>query len=700
MKVLFAFTILFCLNGHSQNYQWAKRIIGACGSSIVSDASGNVYVAGSYRNTQDFDPGPGTVNLTSTDVEDIYFAKYSAAGSLIWAKSIGGANYDIPYSITIDQSGNVYLTGYFRGTCDFDPGASTVTYTTAPSTNHIFIAKYDNNGNYIWAKKLASTGEGGSDIAVDVSGNVYVSGEFTGSSVDFDPGPNTATLSAMNGRVFFAKYDANGNYVWAKNFGNLFSPEDATSIAVDNLGNVYLTGYHADFADYDTGPGTYTLASAGLSDVFFSKYDTNGNFIWANLIGSSSHDKAFALTLDGSNNVCITGYFSGTVDFDPGPNTATLTTAGGRDAFFAKYDPNGNYLWAKSVGGLNDDMGTSIGVDGADNIYINGYYGNTANFDSGNSTATLTTVSTNTESIYFAKYDSNGNYIYAAGIAGHRFYNFLYTNVARGLSSMDVSQNGDVHITNYFSQTADFDPGVNSASMTIVSIWPFPDPDAFNAFIAKYSATPCSNQVVYNPQTICAGMSYAFNNQTYSTSGVYNNTLQAQSGCDSVVITQLTVNPLPIVAVSGSSIICIGASATFTANGANTFSWSNNQTGASIVVSPVFSTTYTVFGTDANGCVGTSSVFVAVDNCSGIEEGNDINNIIVYPNPVKQIVGVKILRTGIPFVSLNITTVQGQRVFSLNTENIDSEIEIDMSGFASGLYFLVAGENVVKLIKE
>ncbi|HRF19894.1 MAG TPA: SBBP repeat-containing protein, partial [Chitinophagaceae bacterium] len=183
------------------------------------DGSGNVCVTGVFQGTVDFDPGAGTVSLTSAGSYDVLFAKYDADGNYVYAKALGGTGSDFGNGIAVDGSGNVYVTGYFSGTADFDPGAGTANIISA-GTQDIFFAKYDASGNYVYAKALGGTGgDYSNDIALDGSGNVYVTGYFNGTG-DFDPGAGTANLtSAGNNDLFFAKYDASGNYVYAKAVG-------------------------------------------------------------------------------------------------------------------------------------------------------------------------------------------------------------------------------------------------------------------------------------------------------------------------------------------------------------------------------------------------------------------------------------------------------------------------------------------------
>ncbi|MBK7426249.1 MAG: SBBP repeat-containing protein [Saprospiraceae bacterium] len=377
------------------NFLWAKSMGGTsfdAGYGIAVDGSGNVYTIGYFGGTVDFDPGAGTSNLTSAGIDDIYVSKLDANGNFLWIKSMGGSAADNGYSIALDGSGNVYTTGYFRVTVDFDPGAGTANLISAGSTD-IFVSKLDANGNFLWAKSMGGgTGDDiGIEIAIDGSGNVYTTGYFAG-TVDFDPGAGTANLtSAGSADIFVSKLDANGNFLWAKSMGGT-SFDNGNCIAADGSGKVYSTGYFQGTADFDPGTGTANLTSAGDGDIFVSKLDANGNFLWAKSMGGSATDNSYGSAADGSGNVYTTGYFAGTVDFDPGAGTANLTSGGVQDIFVSKLDANGNFLWAKSMGGTASDIGYSIAVDGSDNVYTTGYFGGTVDFDPGAGTASLTSA--------------------------------------------------------------------------------------------------------------------------------------------------------------------------------------------------------------------------------------------------------------------------------------------------------------------
>lgn len=383
------------------NYLWAKsigKIENYHQPSIAVDALGNVYLTGTFEGTVDFDPGIGTANLTSAGNYDIFFAKYSANGDYLWAKSVGGPYFDEGRSIAVDASGNVHITGSCQETVDFDPGAGT-SYLTAGMLN-MYFAKYNTNGEYLWAKVVTGDYSDGNSIAVDASGHVYVTGHFY-YTTDFDPGVGTANLTPVGSYdAFFAKYTANGDYVWAKNIGGI-DGENAYSIAVDALGYIYIAGMFWVTADFDPGAGIANLTSVGKNDVFFAKYDSNGNYLWAKRVGSTYYDDTPSLAIDAFGSVYLTGFFYNTVDFDPGIGTANLTSAGNQDVFFAKYDANGNYIWAKSVGGFGYENSYSIATDAFGSVYIVGTFPGTVDFDPGEDTTNLISDGT---SVFFAKY--------------------------------------------------------------------------------------------------------------------------------------------------------------------------------------------------------------------------------------------------------------------------------------------------------
>ena len=302
------------------------------------DPSGNVYTTGYFNGTGDFDPGAGIFNLTSAGGDDIFVSKLNSAGNFVWAKNMGGAFNDEVISIAVDASGNVYTTGYFDGTCDFDPGAGVFNLTPsgAPGFFDIFISKLNVSGDFVWAKKMGGTGDDGAfSIALDAFGNVYTTGPF-GSTADFDPGPGVFNLTAAgNFDIFVSKLDASGNFIWAKNMGGA-GDDEGLGLALDVAGNVYTTGVFSGISDFDPGAGVSNLTSAGGYDIFVSKLDASGNFVWVKGMGGVSDEEGHSIAIDLSGNVYTAGEFLATVDFDPGVGVANLTSAGSSDIFLVK----------------------------------------------------------------------------------------------------------------------------------------------------------------------------------------------------------------------------------------------------------------------------------------------------------------------------------------------------------------------------
>lgn len=470
----------FTFNAQSPTFQWAKGIRGSSieyGYSIAVDKSGNVYTTGTFTGTTDFDPGPGNFSITSIGYRDIFISKIDAGGNFLWAKDIGtGFGFDI----ATDNSGNVYTTGLFVGVCDFDPGPGTYTLASL-SSFATFVSKLDSSGNFVWAQYIgASTFLGvsyisGNSITTDQSGNVYATGVFRG-TIDFDPGIGTFDLTS--GRIedmFVLKLNTSGDFVWAKNMGGTFS-SNGQSIAVDASENVYTTGSFLDTADFDPGPGTFFLQ--GAYDIFISKLDAAGNFVWAKNMGGTAINSGQSLVLDASNNIYVTGFFSGTVDFDPGIETFNLTSDVSTDIFstnifISKVSPLGNFVWAKKLGGSGRDEGRSIAIDISGNIYVAG---------------TLNLVTYFGGEILVSKLDNLGN--------------FLWTEVigSEGCSGDAITTDacGNLYVTGSFSNTVDFNPESPAYHLTSGGMT--------DAYVLKLEQLPVAGNVISAiTNTICSG---------------------------------------------------------------------------------------------------------------------------------------------------------------------------------------------------
>ena len=396
----------------SGNFVWAVQIGGTgadVGNGIVKDASGNIYVTGSFSSTVDFDPSAGTNTLTANGGLDVFVLKLNMSGAFVWAKQIGGAGGDEGKSIIVDATGNVHTTGYFSGTADFDPSSTNVNLISNGSFD-VFVSKLDVSGNLVWAKKMGgANNEMGNCISIDASSNVFTTGFFGGSG-DFDPGASTFSLTSVGaGDAFISKLDVSGNFVWAKQLGGTAN-DVGNAIATDATGNVYSAGYFFTGGDFDPSASTFSLTSKGVGDIYVSKLDPSGNFLWAKGMGGPKDDFAHALAVDFSGNVYTTGFFADTVDFNPGAGAFTLVSVFPsnpsliRDqAFISKLDASGNFVWAGALGAIK---GYGIFATATD-IYTTGYYTSTTDFDPSAAIVNLTTAGA--DDIYVHKMSQTGS---------------------------------------------------------------------------------------------------------------------------------------------------------------------------------------------------------------------------------------------------------------------------------------------------
>lgn len=591
---------------------------------------------------------------------DIFIQKTDAAGNFLWARTVGGIGIDGGFSITVDDLGNVYTTGFFEGTVDFDPGAGTANLVSNGDVD-VFVLKLDAAGNFLWAKNFGgASSDEGKSIAVDGSGNVYTTGNFA-SSVDFDPGVDTTSLSA-NGvnDIFIQKMDAGGNFLWAKVFGSV-QDDQSSSIVIDDFGNIYATGFFRSTVDFDPGAGVTSFTSNGGFDCFVQKMDTTGNFLWAKTFGGSDSDNGASIAADGFGNVYISGVFVGTVDFDPGVGTTNLTSNGSVDCFVQKLDATGNFLWAKAFGGSDGESFCHLASDDFGNVYTTGAFLGTVDFDPGAGTNNLSSMGSN--DVYVQKLDASGDFLWARTFGGPFW---IFSN------AITLSDVGDVYLTGNFGGTADFDPGVGTANLT--------SNGSFDIFVNKL--TDCQVTTSIDVQTACTNYTWIDGNTYTSSNNSATYTLANAAGCDSVVTLDLTINTVNTATSTTDFTITADASG-------STYQWidcDNNNTPISGETAQAFTATangnYAVIVTE-NGCSDTSAC-VAI-TAVGINETDFSAGMSLYPNPSTGMVNVRFTDLQ-ESVSINITDVNGRRV-SLKHYRDVSDVQIEL-GKASGLYYV------------
>ena len=485
-----AFVCKFTANG---NFVWVRQLGesgSATGTSITTDAAGNVYSTGYFEDMGDFDPGPGVFQLSGSD-NTCYISKLDASGNFVWAKQLGGGilgGVDVDMSIAQDAAGNIIVGGSFFGSSDFDPGPAVQTLSAGNTgARDIFIIKLNPAGNLTWLRQMGGNeGDYCLSLSVDVSGNIYTTGYFNGSA-DFDPGQGTYTLVAdiNNYAGYISKLDANGNFVWAKPLeGN--GTVAGLSISLDNASNVYTTGHFVGTADFDPGLPINNLSAAGIDDIFISKLDLNGSFVWAVRMGGvGSAVKGMSSALDAVGNVFTTGQFGGAIDFDPGTGIHNLISVGGENIFVSKLSHCTNGTFA------------NLNVVACSSYLLNGQ-----NYtSSGTYTQTLTNTS-GCDSI-----------------------------ITLNLTINQVKQKSDVIACINYSWNGQQFTSSGSYSDTLVAANGCDSIILLNLTITK----PVSETI---EMEICPGKSF----EGHSTTGVYTQHFIAAGGCDSTRTVKLTVS--------------------------------------------------------------------------------------------------------------------------------------------------------------
>lgn len=429
--------------------------LGSTGADVavatIVDASGNVFVTGTFEGTVDFDPSDSNVTLSSAGERDVFVAKYSSTGALVWARRLGGSGNERSGGLARNSLVTcknppceiIYATGWFEGTADFDPGNGVARLRSEGFTD-VFVCALNSSGNYVWARRLGGIGvDAATDITSDKLGNVYATGFFTG-TVDFDSGAGTDEQESAGGAdLFVAKLDRTGNHVWSRRMGG--SEDDgAGGITVDGSGDVYITGSFRGAARLVADE----LTSSGDDDVFVLKLSRDGELTWVKQLGGTGADVGNDIDTDSSGNVYVTGTFRGRMDFDPGNAVSRLTSAGDDDIFISKLTGRGNHVWARRAGGNGVDRGYGITTDPSGNVYVTGSFNGALEFDP-DSSSDLNLSSAGREDVFVLKLNANGIFAWGRGIGG---------NESDASSDVALSSSNRLVIAGSFTGTADFNP--------------------------------------------------------------------------------------------------------------------------------------------------------------------------------------------------------------------------------------------------
>lgn len=534
MKVLFAWlscSLLVVLqvagnlahcqsNVYSWSYAFGTDI--TFGEHVTHDKFGNVFFVGHFTGSIDADPGSSVHMHYATYQNGIYIIKLDSLGNHLWSRSISGTSIQWPRGIQCDSLGALYIAGGFYESIDMNPDSSAVDVHYSQGSLDVFFMKLDSGGNYIWGKTI-----GGAylddcvGIELDDSLNIVIAGGFK-DSVDFDPNIGVQMRYAegnFRDHIYAAKYNNNGEFVWAETIGNHNGNNYVTSFSLDKYGDLYFTGRFVGTLDFDPSNGINSKSSNGDNDIFICKWKSSGQFDWVQSIGGIDYDAGRIITTDNYQNVYITGEFrSASADFNPGLGTSNLFNPyQGWDMFILRLDVSGEFeqVWQSSGYGTGWSSTTPIksmiATDDGE-LYIHCNSG-LADFDPDPNQFFVSSGKV----IY--KSDTSGQLLWVKSLKIASFYS---------QGNIDVMSNKDIYVTGGCQYFSDLDPGPD----TVLA-------DSNHAFLLKLSSCPTS----YGIDSIVSCDSLIWENGlvfSSDTSG-FKAIISSESNCDSIITLNLEI---------------------------------------------------------------------------------------------------------------------------------------------------------------
>jgi len=367
---------------------WAKSFGGPdhdYGNGIALDAQGNILITGIFTQTAMFNPGGEGGELTSNGFQDLFVLKLNQDGNFIWVKGFGSPNYEESVSVATDATGNVYLTGYFFSSIDFDPSENEYIMNVTSDSSNGFIMKMNAAGEFVWAKQIGASGASYSgSVKVAQNGEIYVLGAFTGAT-DLNPAANGEFLVESAGKdIYLLRLDATGNFLNAYTSAvlNESSTTEAPRFTTDALGNIFIIGNFMGTVNFDpmqNGSG-FTLSTDGfLYNSFVLKISPEGTPAWVKKITGNGMTLTYDIAVSAQNNILISGYFTGSAEF--GTINIAQQSPNYMDSFFAKMNANGEFQSANSFAGTGGADGHEIELGPENSIYLSSAYHETVDLN-------------------------------------------------------------------------------------------------------------------------------------------------------------------------------------------------------------------------------------------------------------------------------------------------------------------------------
>jgi hypothetical protein len=595
-----------------------------------------------------------------------------------WAVQFGGATADEVTDVAVDGAGNTYAVGWFTGTADFDPGPGTLELVSAGQFD-AFVMKLDTLGQPVWVHRF-----GGQDfdiarrVVVDDAGDVFVFGEFQ-ATVDFDPGPGEEILMAgpWTSRAFVLKLTGDGDLVWVKALGQFTT---AASMRIDGAGSIYLGGFFEMVTDLDPGPDVLSFTSFGGFDGYVVKLNSVGELVWARRIGGPAFDTVNDIALDGQGGLLLTGGFTGTMEFDPGPGSFIMHAPGAdrRDVFVSRWDTSGTLVWARQfASSMFNTIGASVTSDPWGNVITTGYFSGSVDFDPGPETL----IYSGTWEVFVNKLDPNGDLLWSL-----QFDNATNSHGHRVIT--DPAGNIFVAGTNHGS--IDMDPGPGTA------ILPSESDIVNSAFLLKLDP----DGIYLNSAGITGdGHAVAYSlaldaDDNVRLCGSFLGTADFDPGLDTLAMTSHGDKDGWIVTLGGCSVDedpmveLSGTTLTTDAPGPF-FQWVDCITGE-----PIPDATAAVFEAPGTGsyAVEAGTIYcMPVSECvdvisTGISTDGHAIGISIFPNPVNDVLTIQldhwIIAAETRLVDMRGGIIRDEHMFT------GDRSEMNVAGIASGVYLL------------
>ncbi len=616
---LFHSTVLIAQNTDDVNFDWVTTsnfiITKMNFTDMKVDPFGNTFMVGDFTGDNaghwELVSGMDTIELNSNGSNDGFIIKVDPNGDFLWAQSLGSNGMDFIKEILIDDSGDIYTIGHFDFTVDFDPGPDTFNLTSTTYWD-AFIRKMDNDGNFIWAKNFGGEGWLHADKSMDIDdeGNIYIASNFVG-EIDFDPGIGETIMTTTDwwSNQFVLKLDSVGEFEWVERLESIGC--SANSMCLDEQSNIYTMGAFKDSVDFNPGIGEDVLVSNGEFDIYIQKLNSAGDFEWVRQIGSVGQEYALYIEAGNSGGFYMAGHYRDTLDLLINGAISSFPPYGSSDFFIAKIDSAGDFIWLKTFGGVKSDLLSDLAIDESDNLYLTGYFQETMDFDP--NSGELLLESEGWSDNFVLKLDLNGDFIWVKQFGNEK---------GDDCFTVAVDSVENVYTTGRFLGEFDFDPNEG----TIMD-----STESFKFYIHKMKTCASFSSEVINS---CGPYLSPDGLELYTISGTYVDTLSNTNGCDSIINMFVSIENIDTIVYVDGTTLAVSISG-------DEFQWGKCVNGFTPILGETnYNFTASINGVYAveitqNGCVDTSMCQVV--NSVGINENSPNSKIIMYPNPVKDI---------------------------------------------------------------